>query len=328
MTRWTLLLLLSPAALAFGSPAFADEPVSAPDRALARSLFEQARALAHDGKFADACPKFEESARLAPGIGTSFNLGDCLEHTGRLASAWAAFTDAADQARRAGQQERETAARNRAALLEPKMPRVELSAAPPLPEGFTVALDGHVLGAAVLHAPLPIDAGEHTVRASAPGKVTRDVPVRIAAAPRVERIEIAPLDDEPVPAEPTTTIVTTSASSNDSSRASGWGWQKTSAVAAGGLALIGLGVGSYFAVHAHSQWSDAQASCAGAVCSPAGYSGWQDARSSATVSTALFITGGALAVGGIVLWIAAPSSSGSGEATPRPPRQAKNEVRP
>src|SRR5688572_27323641 len=52
---------------------------SASEQATARSLFDQGRALATEGKYEQACPKFEESQRLHPGIGTLFNLASCYE---------------------------------------------------------------------------------------------------------------------------------------------------------------------------------------------------------------------------------------------------------
>ena len=305
-------------ALSVSVSASAADPATTPERTLARSLFEQARALAHDGKFAQACPKFEESARLAPGIGTSFNLGDCLEHTGQLASAWSAFTDAADQARRAGQDDRETAARSRAASLAPRLSRIELSLAPPLPTGLTVALDGRELGAAVLRSPLPVDPGDHRVRASAPGRTPSEVTVHVDTSARLQQIEIPPLAPEPPPAAqasailaPVPALISPSSPPDSAATGHGLGWQKTGAIAAGGLALVGLGIGSYFGLHARSQWSDAQAQCPGNVCSPSGYQGWDDAHGNARVGTALFISAGVLAVGGVVLWLTAPSSSSS-----------------
>lgn len=50
-----------------------------------------ARGLVQKGDWAAACPKFEESERLDPGIGTLYHLADCYEHVGRLATAWGLF---------------------------------------------------------------------------------------------------------------------------------------------------------------------------------------------------------------------------------------------
>src|SRR5215212_4797523 len=105
----------------------------APNAAAARALFGEGRKLAAQGKYREACPKFEESLRLDPGMGTQFNLADCLEHTGRTATAWAQFLDVAAAARAAAQSERERVARERAAALEPKLSRltIEVKAADP-----------------------------------------------------------------------------------------------------------------------------------------------------------------------------------------------------
>src|SRR5262249_24412526 len=61
----------------------AETPEQAADR-----LFKEAEVLARAGRYAEACPKLEESERLDPGIGTQFNLADCYERTGRVAHAY------------------------------------------------------------------------------------------------------------------------------------------------------------------------------------------------------------------------------------------------
>lgn len=114
IVRGTTLTLLC----AFAASARAeDHPV-----ARAKALFLEGRALARDGNFADACPKFDESARLDPGIGTQFNLADCWEHTGKRDRARELFLDVASRAHDLGQLDREEAARARAAALPAPQP--------------------------------------------------------------------------------------------------------------------------------------------------------------------------------------------------------------
>src|SRR6266545_6749182 len=98
--------------IVIGSPARAF--AAAGDEAAARALFLEGRKLVDEGNYADACPKFEESLRLDPGTGTSFNLADCFEHVGRTASAWARFLDVAAASKAADQADRERVARARA----------------------------------------------------------------------------------------------------------------------------------------------------------------------------------------------------------------------
>jgi thioredoxin-like negative regulator of GroEL len=91
---------LPAAALLATSLVLAPTLARADDTAGAQALFNDGKKLMTSGKYADACPKLEESQRLAPAIGTKFNLADCYEHTGRLASAWAAFLSVAAAARK------------------------------------------------------------------------------------------------------------------------------------------------------------------------------------------------------------------------------------
>ena len=75
------------------------------------------------GKYAEACPKLEESMRLDSGIGTQFNLADCNEHIGKLATAWAGFLDVAAAAKAASQPDREKVARGAGARAREPRPQ-------------------------------------------------------------------------------------------------------------------------------------------------------------------------------------------------------------
>ena len=140
------------------------------DEAGARVLFAEGRKhQADDGRYAEACPKFEASFRLDPGIGTNFNLADCFEHLGRTASAWGRFLDVAAATKAAGQSQREQVARARAAALEPNLVRLVVEVSSPV-DGLIVERDGVVVGRASWGLALPVDPGDHVVAASAPGK--------------------------------------------------------------------------------------------------------------------------------------------------------------
>ncbi|MEO8877348.1 MAG: hypothetical protein ABI461_17265, partial [Polyangiaceae bacterium] len=73
------------------------------DLAAAEALFEDGRKSMDANDFAAACPKLEESERLAPAVGTLLNLGICYEKSHRTASAWATFKEATSAARASGQ---------------------------------------------------------------------------------------------------------------------------------------------------------------------------------------------------------------------------------
>ncbi len=139
--------------------------------AAAQALFDEAKKLMAAGKLAEACPKFEESQKLDPGIGTQFNLASCYEQLGKTASAWSLFLEVAGAAKAAGQAEREKVARQRAAALEPKLARLSIAVPPEgMPPDLAIARDGVPVGMAQWGTPVPIDPGRHEVTATAAGK--------------------------------------------------------------------------------------------------------------------------------------------------------------
>ena len=101
------------------------------DPAAAEALFRAARGAIDKGDYATACPKFEESNRLDPQVGTVFNLADCDEHLGKVATAWQLFKEVAQRLPQGD--ERVAMASSRATALEKKLPRVVLRATSPLP---------------------------------------------------------------------------------------------------------------------------------------------------------------------------------------------------
>lgn len=185
MTQRTLSGLALSSALLLAPAVWAQSETKA---AVAEGLYRQARELMAAGNYDEACPKFAESQRLDPATGTLLNLAACHEKQGKLATAWIEYSDASFAARRDGREDRVEYARERAAELEPKLSRLtlQLDAGADHP-GLEIELDGAALGRAVVGAPMPIDPGKHTLRASAPGK-----------KPWTQVIEIAPLADQKV----------------------------------------------------------------------------------------------------------------------------------
>lgn len=166
--------------------------------AAARALFSEGRRLVDAGNYAAACPKFEESLRLDPGAGTSFNLADCFEHLGKTASAWARFLDVAAATKAAGQTEREQVARLRAERLEPTLARLVVEVKVAEPE-LVVKRDGAVVGAASWGVPVPVDPGDHALEATAPGKRVWSHTATVAEGPTTLAVEVPALEALPPP---------------------------------------------------------------------------------------------------------------------------------
>jgi thioredoxin-like negative regulator of GroEL len=101
---------------------------SGSNRAAAEALFNQGRDLMTAGKFVEACPKFEASQQLDPGLGTMLNLAECYEKTGRTASAWAEYREAIPLARAAGSKARQDLAVERAKALEERLSTLTIRA--------------------------------------------------------------------------------------------------------------------------------------------------------------------------------------------------------
>jgi hypothetical protein len=258
MTRSDAAAALLAAAVAclLARPALAQNDV---DEAAARVLFAEARKLVAAGDYAAACPKFEESFRLDPGIGTSFNLADCWEHTGRTASAWGRFLSVAATARVAGQAEREQVARERAATLEPQLSYLVVTVVSPQ-DGLAVQRDAIPVGHASWGLPVPVDPGPHVIQAAAPGKKPYTTTVTVAAAGETVKVALQPLQNapprppDPPPAVRVVEVARPAAPS------------KVPAVAAAGVAVAGLATAAVFGLQMKSANDDAKALCPGDVC--------------------------------------------------------------
>ncbi len=103
------------------------------------ALFDEGRAALQQGNFDVACAKFKESNRIGPAVGTAFNLANCEEKRGRLATAWVLFKQVAGQMK--PDDPRLSVAIERATALEKRTPRVILAADKRTPVETRVRLD-------------------------------------------------------------------------------------------------------------------------------------------------------------------------------------------
>jgi tetratricopeptide (TPR) repeat protein len=162
------------------------------DTALAEALFRSARTLVAAGNYAEACPKFAESQRIDPKLGTLLNLALCHAKQGKTASAWGEYTEAAQLASRAHQAERERVARQGASELEAVLAHVILRAATTDP--VDVTWDGKTMSSAVLGTALPVDPGTHQLVASAAGRTAFTQTVTVPPGPTEQTITIPTLE--------------------------------------------------------------------------------------------------------------------------------------
>jgi hypothetical protein len=292
--------------VALAAPAGADGGSS--NKAAAEALFVEGRRLAGEGKYADACPKFEASQKLDPGLGTVLNLADCYEKIGKTASAWAQYREAIPLARAAGSTERETLATERSKALESRLSTLTIRAmsGDSGDAALDVRRDGVSVDAAELSTPIPVDPGTHEVTAAAPGQKPWSAKVAVGTNAAKVVVEIPKLE----PAAPGSPAAATTAPADESSSQKSSA-QRPIAIAVGAVGVVGLGLGTFFGLSASSTWKDAKAACADFPyqCTQEGLDKQDSARTKATISTVAFITGGVALATGVVLFLTAGTGS-------------------
>jgi len=268
------------------------------DDAAAKALFDQGKTLFAEGRFGEACSKLEASYQLSQLSGTRGLLGACYEKLGRFASAWAAYRDAAVIAEKQGNLERAAAARASAAELLPRLAWLTVEAK--ATSRLRITLDGTEQPPGVLGSPIPVDAGQHLLEASAPDR-----------KPWKQTIDIADTEKQraviPVLVEDPTARLAEQARNDAVHRVV----HRRKLLAYGTIAggAVALGVAAGLGVLARGEWNDAKAK--GCDTSGACPNGVGDlARSAATKAN--FATGfgiaGLVAVGaGIAIYATAPS---------------------
>jgi hypothetical protein len=304
--------------------------------AAAQALFDEGKDLSRDGHYEEACPKFEESQRLDPGIGTQFHLADCWQHVGRTASAWALFRDVESQAHGMAQRARERVARDRASALQPFLSKLVIIVHD---DGISVPMDvrrdGTPVGRDQWGIALPIDPGPHLVTMTATNKrpwqarveagangktVTVDLPA-LAELPDVEQQPAPGVAGSAAPAPPRQASppaerpragaegVTSEMPPNtgepvienrgNAQRAVGWFFVGTGTAA--------LAASAYFAGKWIADRSLQSDHCSHGACDPAGLGYNDDARKQATTAEVALAAGATAFIVGALFVTTAPS---------------------
>jgi hypothetical protein len=149
----------------------------------AEALLKEGRALMKEGKLTEACPKLEESQKLSPRAATLIEVAACHEKQGKIATAWSEYIDAEAEARKEGRKAQENDAKARSRKIEGRVPRVTVNVpAATAIAGLEVKIDGAVVEKADWGKSRPIDPGDHTITATAPGKKDWEDKVTIKVA--------------------------------------------------------------------------------------------------------------------------------------------------
>jgi len=304
---------------------------SAQDKADAEVLFNAAKTALAAGNFADACPKFAESQRKDPAIGTALYLAECYEKSGKIASAWAQFRVAEDMANQR-HDNRAGLAKQRADRLSPSKMTIVLSPEAKDVSGLEVKRDGESVGSASFGLASPLDGGRHTVVASAPGKRAFEWSGDVAAQGGAITVTIPKLESgtspvatgtvtTPVPTVTATATVTPTATATETpppDTGGGMSGVKVAGIIIGSVGLVAMGTSLIVNLVEQSSFNSVLTDNGGTCdknTNPVHCTKQSDADTannavniSNYVGTTLFVSGVVLAAAGIVMFIVAPKS--------------------
>jgi hypothetical protein len=305
--------------------ASADSP-SPSDRLGAEALAEEGAKLMAAGDYERGCKKYEESAMLDESPTRLIVLATCHERRGKVASAWAAFGEAAELAEARSEPKRLAQARESQKRLEPQIGRLKVIVPQEsLVEDLVITRDGTPMPYTLWNLPVAVDPGAHVIRVTAPGRQAWQVEIGMMPGPSTVLLRVPVLQtDGDVPRTerllldrrgPLTPQMVLSAPPSSSSDApppedpSIGRTQRTVGLVLAGTGVVSLIAGTAFALAAKSTHDDLTDTCMGNVCSAAAVTLLDQERSqSARANVALGIGLAALA-GGAVVYFSAPTSS-------------------
>lgn len=299
----TLVLIL----LAAGGVASAD------NKSKADELFKQAKKLMAEKRFNDACPKFEESYKLDPGIGGELNIGRCYEEWGKLGRAYHAYAEAEKQAK-AASDPRAAKIHDLVTGIEPQVPRLMIHIPPESEtDGLKLSIDGNVIDKENYGNAQLVDPGPKQVDYTLPGgfKKSTLIPVERGSTTDVtlELPKAKAKPDKGGDKEQDKVITTTAPEPGRTQRIAG--------IAVGATGVAMMGVSTYLALAARSKYKDAlAANCNNAadMCNAQGLKDTHDARHNANIATIVFSVGVAATAGGVVMYLIAPKAASSEHA--------------
>lgn len=277
-------------------------------------LFQKAKKLHADKKFADACPTYEQVDQMDPAVGSKLNVAKCYEDWGRLATAYAWY-DQADKMATAANDERAPKIKELIEELDVNVPRMTLK----IPEDAdpdvidTITLDGKPLPGGWLNTQQRIDPGPHVIEFVVNGQKKK----KMAPVERGGESEIS-LDipkgtgkPRPKPDDKVKPPIVEPADPGKTRRYLGIG--------VGGAGVVAVGVAMVVTLSARSDYKAALTEhCMGSTsgCNETGFQITRDARSTANVATVITVIGLAAIGGGAALYFTAPKAPAGTEKPP------------
>lgn len=295
-----------------GMPDFAraETPPAVQGAPVAQALFETARRLMEEGKFAEACPKLAESHRLDPAAGTLLNLAVCHEKEGKMASAWVEYNDLLAIKGGDNGTERRRIAAERITEIEPRLAHVTFV---PEPEDealdLVIALDGAQLHRAAIGVPLPVDPGAHRIAVTAPGRKTWWSEIAAVEPGTSREVHVPPLEPLDPPAAPRGSLAAGTKIGAAAQLPPANPRRSAAYVTAAG-ALVALAAAGYFGYLAKNEWDRRNDRCVPDCDNPDATSGAGRARTLARVADVAAGLGIVMGAIGAYLYVtSAPSAA-------------------
>ncbi|HEY3818362.1 MAG TPA: hypothetical protein VGL81_14380 [Polyangiaceae bacterium] len=272
----------------------------APDPPTAAELFRQGRDALDAMDYPVACAKLLDSLRLDVHVGTLISLGECEQGLGKLATARLRMQQAAQLARRLGD-DRAKYCEDRFDVLDMRVPRLTIRIAPGAAPGTFVRKDSVDVGASELGVALPIEVGKHMIVGLARFHDTRSYEIEAKEGDRLDVVVepggfvpdllIAP-EDLPPTGKPPPPLPRPRENP-----------LRTSAYVSGALGLAGVGFGTYFGLKAIAGAKGAPGHCTGNACDAVGAVVRRDAVQTGNLATGTFAVAGALLAGSVVFYV-------------------------
>jgi tetratricopeptide (TPR) repeat protein len=280
-------------------------------KAAAEALFDEGKAMLEQGRFQEACPRFEQSQEIDPGVGTLLYLGECYVRVGKLASAWAIFREAASAASASGQGERARIAEDRARELKERLAELAILVPGDPPAGFEVLLDGKLMSRALYGGFFPIDSGRHQVVARAPGYEPWSIQLDVRAEAERQTVQVPALEaasrDQAVRIEPPPAAL-----ANVDTMHTEYDARPTLAYWVGGGGLVALAAGVVFGVIANGHDNDSEEYCVSDGCfDPRGEAANKKARDWALAANVAYGLGVVALGAGVVIYFTAGPEPGA-----------------
>ncbi|MGE5181385.1 MAG: hypothetical protein ACM31C_04965 [Acidobacteriota bacterium] len=263
----------------------------------ADKLFDDGRRYLANKEYALACTAFEQSQQADPAIGTQLNIALCYEEWGHVAAALKAFQEA-ERLAAARHDNRAKAAHKKVEELTPKVPHLTLEVAANADPSTVFLLDGKEAERSVLGGDMILEPGQHTMEVRVPGVPPKTTTITLALGDH-KRIPVE------VPTPPTVVVHQVVQAPPPAAAPPAPPRDKPRLYAGIGLAAgggVALGVASYVALIARSDYNTAIAQCPSNTCTTRkAYDDTQAAISNANIASIVAGAGVVLAGVGVYL---------------------------